>query len=271
VLGDCRPEEGVANMTQEVEVKLAEVSEQNNGPKPNGGKLLRDLRRSHNWTQAQLGEKMGLTPQAVSLIEKGKNAFSPKHLTLLCKARIDSSELNDLAAVAADYRERSKSTTKTTTAKPPLSVVQVEKEKAPETSGQEVPSVELNSPGPPEDEEGWEDINEACSIFKKVIEEVRASDNDDWWKDGFEAHALRKMLSGLLRLYKDVPFDPADRKRALLLFDKYAKADYVRCQMDGWWRFTSATLDHTKKMKALEFATGFDRLPPDKKQADDFE
>ena len=36
------------------------------------GPVLRNLRLKRNWTQAELGEKLGVAPQHVSMLESGK-------------------------------------------------------------------------------------------------------------------------------------------------------------------------------------------------------
>ena len=67
------------------------------------GPVLRTLRLERNWTQAELGEKLGVTPQHVSMLESGKKFPS---LAMLFKVA-DALGVN-LTSIAATMEERLK-------------------------------------------------------------------------------------------------------------------------------------------------------------------
>ena len=51
-------------------------------PVPGLGKRLREARLAHGWTQAELARRVGITPQAIQVIERGK-VEKPQNLTKL--------------------------------------------------------------------------------------------------------------------------------------------------------------------------------------------
>ncbi|MCL2615956.1 MAG: helix-turn-helix transcriptional regulator [Dehalococcoidia bacterium] len=67
------------------------------------GPVLRNLRLERNWTQAELGEKLGVTPQHVSMLESGKKFPSLQMLFLVADALGVS-----LTSIAAAMEERLK-------------------------------------------------------------------------------------------------------------------------------------------------------------------
>jgi putative transcriptional regulator len=50
------------------------------------GPVLRNLRLERSWTQAELGEKLGVTPQHVSMMESSKKFPSLQMLFLVADA-----------------------------------------------------------------------------------------------------------------------------------------------------------------------------------------
>ena len=67
------------------------------------GPVLRNLRLERNWTQAELGEKLGVAPQHVSMLESGKKF---PNLEMLFKV---SDALGvSLTSIAAAMEERLK-------------------------------------------------------------------------------------------------------------------------------------------------------------------
>ena len=67
------------------------------------GPVLRNLRLERNWTQAELGEKLGVAPQHVSMMESSKKFPSLQMLFLVADALGVS-----LASIAAAMEERLK-------------------------------------------------------------------------------------------------------------------------------------------------------------------
>ena len=67
------------------------------------GPVLRNLRLGRNWTQAELGEKLGVTPQHVSMMESSKKFPSLQMLFLVADALGVS-----LTSIASAMEERLK-------------------------------------------------------------------------------------------------------------------------------------------------------------------
>ena len=67
------------------------------------GPVLRNLRLERNWTQAELGEKLGVAPQHVSMLESSKKFPSLQMLFLVAEALGVS-----LTSIASAMEERLK-------------------------------------------------------------------------------------------------------------------------------------------------------------------